>query len=341
MSGTSGSSDGHVRTSRPKFLITIDTEGDNLWSKPRTVTTRNSKFLPRFQALCERHGLKPTYLTNYEMANCSNFLEFGRDILKRGTAEIGMHLHAWNTPPHISLTQDDLMYQPYLIEYPEEVMWGKVAAMTDLLEERFGDKMISHRAGRWGLDETYARILAARGYQVDCSVTPYVSWRRHRGNPNGEGGTDFTMFPNRAYFLDLNEISVAGDSTLLEVPMTIIPTRKDFARRLHRLSKNAPHILKAALNHLFPRLWLRPNGRNLKHMLWILKQANDEGKDYVEFMLHSSELMPGGSPTFKTDEDIESLYDDMEQLFSAACKRFEGATLKEYHREVSGDKAHV
>ena len=34
--------------------FTIDTEGDNLWSRPRTITTCNSRYLPRFQALCKR-----------------------------------------------------------------------------------------------------------------------------------------------------------------------------------------------------------------------------------------------------------------------------------------------
>ena len=84
---------------RPSFLITIDTEGDNLWSAPATITTHNATALPRFQALCQSYGLKPTYLTNFEMANCPDFQEFGRDLLKHGAGEIGMHLHAWNSPP--------------------------------------------------------------------------------------------------------------------------------------------------------------------------------------------------------------------------------------------------
>jgi hypothetical protein len=52
---------------RAAFLITVDTEGDNLWARPRELTTHNAAWLPRFQALCERYGLKPTYLTAWEM----------------------------------------------------------------------------------------------------------------------------------------------------------------------------------------------------------------------------------------------------------------------------------
>src|SRR5688500_4964789 len=98
------------------FLITIDTEGDNLWSRPRKNTTVNSRFLPRFQDLCERFGYKPTYLTNYEMARCPVFQEFGADVLRRNSAEIGMHLHAWDSPPVVPLTSDDSAQHPYLFE---------------------------------------------------------------------------------------------------------------------------------------------------------------------------------------------------------------------------------
>ena len=51
-----------------QFLITIDCEADNLWNKPKIITTKNASFIPRFQKLCEKHNFKPTYLTNYEMA---------------------------------------------------------------------------------------------------------------------------------------------------------------------------------------------------------------------------------------------------------------------------------
>ena len=45
---------------RPFFLITIDTEGDDLWSHPRNITTKNARYLPRFQKLCESYGFNTT-----------------------------------------------------------------------------------------------------------------------------------------------------------------------------------------------------------------------------------------------------------------------------------------
>src|SRR5579872_1992405 len=159
---------------KPAFLITIDTEGDNAWARPREITTRNSRYLPRFQQLCERYGFKPTYLTNYEMAQCPDFRALAQDALRRGTAEVGMHLHAWNSPPLVPLTADDFDCHPYLIEYPPQNIRDKVVFLTELLEDTFQVKMRSHRAGRWSFNAVYARILVENGYRVDCSVTPLV-----------------------------------------------------------------------------------------------------------------------------------------------------------------------
>ncbi len=317
------------RPDKPALLITIDTEGDNSWAKPRTVTTENARFLPRFQTLCSRHGLLPTWLTDYEMACCPAFVEFGRDVVRRGTGEIGMHLHAWNSPPLTPLTPDDATCQPYLIEYPESVCRDKIRLLTDLLEDRFETKMVSHRAGRWALDATYARLLREHGYLVDCSVTPHHSWALHRGDPNGSGGTDYTSFPTQPYRMSGERIDRPGDSSLLEVPVTIVKTR--FAALGDGL-RWAPSPVRRAVRRVCPPFaWLRPTGRNLRGMLAILAEARRRQWPCVELMLHSSELMPGGSPTFRTEADVEGLYDQLEILFAAAEDGFEAATLRQFY----------
>jgi hypothetical protein len=326
---------------RPSFLITIDTEGDNAWSAPAVVSTHNSRFLIRFQALCESYGFKPAYLTNFEMARCPDFQEFGRDVLKREAGEIGMHLHAWNSPPLIPLTTDDLRYCPYLIEYPEQIMREKILVMTELLEDTFGMKMTSHRAGRWSFNATYARLLVEMGYRVDCSVTPHVSWQRQLGDPNQSGGTDYRGFPELPYMLNLKDISQEGHSPLLEVPMTIMNNRTGVSRRMEPFLRPGMGVFRL-LNKLSPTVsWLRPNGRNLKKMLRILKSAEDQERDCVEFMLHSSELMPGGSKLFPRDEDIEDLYEDLEQLFNQAARVFKGETLTGFHSSFMGQNLAV
>jgi hypothetical protein len=331
----------------PAFLITIDTEGDNAWARRDSGTTRNAAYLHRFQELCDVHGLKPTYLVNYEMARCPTFRALGREVLTHGTGEIGMHLHAWSSPPLVPLTDSDHRYQPFLVEYPEAVIREKIRVMTATLEDTFGLKMVSHRAGRWSLDERYARILIDEGYRVDCSATPLVSWRSIRGSPFGRGGTDYTRFPREAYWIDATDISRAGDAPLLEVPMTIVPSAETNARRVARALSALPSPLRRAtrpLERLIDRFvppvqWLRPNGRNRRAMLDILAQVCTERRGHAEFMLHSSEFMPGGSPTFRSAAQVEALFADLRALFEGLRGRFAPATLAEFHDAVCARRA--
>jgi hypothetical protein len=77
--------------------------------------------------------------------------------------------------------------------------------------------------------------------------------------------------------------------------------------------------------------WLRPSGGNAAQMIAVAQQCLSQGSDYVEFMLHSSEFMPAGSPTFKDEAAIEGLYQDLEHLFAWLAERTQGMTLAEYY----------
>ena len=314
---------------RPAFLVTIDTEGDDLWSRPREIGTRNAVFLPRFQALCEEHGLKPTWLVNHEMALCRVFQRFGRAVLARGAGEIGLHLHAWNSPPLRPLTDDDFRHQPYLVEYPPALMEEKIARLLALLRDRFETPVVSHRAGRWALDATYARLLARHGIRVDTSVTPGLSWADTPGAPGGRGGSDYRGFPRRPYRMDLDRIDREGDSSLLQVPVSLQRSR------LHRLAPWAyslPRVRRWAWRHRPMWQWLYPDGRNLDSMLELFDAEIARGSPSLVFVLHSSELMPGGSPQGPDEPAIEALYRDLRILFARAARACEGLTLAEFAR---------
>lgn len=60
--------------------------------------------------------------------------------------------------------------------------------------------------------------------------------------------------------------------------------------------------------------------------------AAENDVDYLEFMLHSSELMPGGSPYFPDEDSINRLYQINDSVFSyAKAKGYSGITLHEYY----------
>ena len=317
--------------SETPFIVTVDTEGDNLWEKPRAITTRNAAYLPRFQQLCEKFRFKPVYLTNYEMAMSDVFVDFARDAVSRSACEVGMHLHAWNSPPLEALTSDDFSHQPYLIEYPDRVMREKIRAMTRLLEDRFGRKMVSHRAGRWAFDARYAGMLLDEGYLVDCSVTPGVDWRANPGAPGGNGGSDYSSFDPNPQFLGGGDAAAVPARALLEVPMTVIPGR------LYRWSPWLYRIpgLRSAAGRISPaHRWLCPvpllEKRNVEAMLGLARHARRARPTHLQFMLHSCDLMPGGSPSSSSEQDVERLYACLEMLFEEISAWCRGMTLAEF-----------
>jgi hypothetical protein len=316
--------------SETPFIITIDAEGDNLWLRPHEITVRNAEYLPRFQSLCEKYRFKPVYLTNYEMVMSDVFVEFARDVIARDVGEIGMHLHAWNSPPLYALTADDFYYQPYLIEYPAPVMKEKIRTLTGLLEDRFQQRMVSHRAGRWAIDGRYAAMLLDTGYRVDCSVTPGVDWRGTPGAPGGHGGSNYTAFPDRPYFLAPSDISLPTSGALLEVPMTV---RSGPLYRKAPWAYRVPVVRWAAKKVSPAPRWLCPTPLHEKHnldaMLQLARRAREDGAGHMEFMLHSSEFMPDGNPDYRTAADIDRLYEHIELLFEELSAWCCGMTLKE------------
>ncbi len=304
------------------LLITIDTEGDNAWARPRTNTTRNAAWLPAFQKLAEDHGLRPTWLVNWEMAREPACVEFLREVLARAAGEVGLHLHAWDTPPLEPLTDDDLQHHPYLIEYPEPLMRAKLERLAGVLEETFQRPLRSHRAGRWGFDGRYARWLREHGFTADCSVCPGVDWRSTKGNPRGSGGPDYRNAPREPYYIDeanlLEPAASPAPDALLEVPMTIAAPSSRWTKALLEICSKRHH-------------WLRPNGHNGVAMQQRIDEGLEQGAPHLMFMLHSSELMPGGSPTFPDEAAVARLNTDLAALFAHAQARgCIGRTLGEF-----------
>ncbi len=73
-------------------------------------------------------------------------------------------------------------------------------------------------------------------------------------------------------------------------------------------------------------------------MLWLERQVANSSSEYIMFMLHSSEFMPGGSPTFRDEAAVENLYIQLEKLFDRASSDFEGESIGSFARNlISGN----
>ena len=304
-----------------KFIITVDTEADNQW-KAKDLKLDNIDYLPRFQSLCEKYEFKPTYLLSYEVV-ASNKIASLKKWQDNGLAEIGAHLHPWSTPPYEDNNNQKIHTYPHELE--NQLLFDKLKNLTDLISQKFEQAPISFRAGRWGFADNVAKNLKLLDYKIDCSITPKIDWSKTLGDPDKNGGPDFRFSPVVPHDLD----------GLLEVPMTILFTgvcKKENSFCSKIFLKLPDGLIKKVVNKIFFRQkWLRAfHNSNNKDWELIYNSARKNNLPVLEFMIHSSELMVGGSPYSKTEEQLERVYKQIENMFSYfKNKGLEGCCLKD------------
>lgn len=302
---------------KKNFIITVDTEGDNQWNiyNGQDITTENANFIPRFQEMCEGFGFKPVYLVNYEMANNDFLMDYLKKKQKEGVCEIGTHLHSWNSPPEHELERK-FEGNPYITEYPEQIVYEKIDFMTKLIESKVGIRPVVHRAGRWASSDCMFDILSELEYIADCSVVSGCNMLNYPGKTVSYG-FDYRTYPNEAYLVKDN---------LIEIPMTVKHIQHTLAGK--SIKNRAKNLIVGKDR------WLRPAISTVKEMKLNIDERVENGSDYAEFMIHSTELMPGGSPYFKNSRDVEREYKDMRTIFTYAVQcGFEGITMRDYAKK--------
>jgi hypothetical protein len=321
-----------------KVIITIDTEADNQWGLALTQETANIRFIPRFQALCERYRFPPTYLCTYEMASANAFDDVLVPLHASGRAEIGAHLHPWTTPP-LSRWDRGETAVAYPSELPVGVFARKLESLTRLLADKIGAPPRSYRAGRWGLSAAHIPLLLRHGYIADCSVTPLVRWTDRGAQENGQ---DFVDAPVTPYFMAWGDPGREGTSSLLEVPVTILYTNT-LMRRSPMLRGVYARHRRAALARLLNRTfvvapqWFRPfSDMTVGRLRAIFDTARRLDLPVIEMMFHSSELMPKGSPHSPDEASVEQLFERLEGTFAFLAREgVEGSTLAAFADPIS------
>jgi hypothetical protein len=306
---------------RPYLLITIDVESDDLWARKPDLTFENIRAVPRLQEFFERHGVRATYLVTYPVATSEIGKRVLGEIARRGDAEIGSHMHVWTTPPLAPLTANDHEYCPLATEISYEQHHEKMANVTRVVGELSGRAPRAHRAGRYALDANGLRVLESLGYTADTSVTPLLSWRE-AGRNGSLRGPDFTSAPFEPYHPDRSDVTRAGDSPILEVPVSFFLTRplpRNLGRWLARVPRNNNFVRALRRSGVVRHAWLRPgrdvSGRTLAGVARALVAA---GIPVLNVMFHSSEMAAGTSPHTKTQSQVEESYEQLDFLLRDA-----------------------
>ncbi len=314
-------------TRESQFVVTVDTEADDEWAGAATRTYRNLLALPRLQNLCDEFGALPTYLVTHDVAMHPEGSAIIRDLAATARCEVGAHLHAWTTPPHVPQLEPDARARPYLSEYEAGVQRRKLENLTDAVTELSGSRPTSYRGGRWDVDMTCLDLLDELGYAVDTSVTPLVSWRRARGVT--KGGPAHALAPQDAYRPARNDLYHTGDHPLLEVPVTIgalgLLQQSAFAWMAaglehRRLLWAGPKRLMAATG-IAARVWLDPVSTSSEDMIKLCSWMMSRGTRCLNMAFHSSELAAGCAPDVPDDEAAARVWRRLRDVLEFAASQ--------------------
>ena len=294
--------------SRPILLIvSVDTEEDNWEPRRDAVTIENIREVPRFDALCQRLGVRATYFTAYQVA----IREWAGTILselRAGGAEIGAHLHPWNTPP---LEEPFVPRNTMLKNLPLALQLAKLQRLTATLREAIGARPLAFRAGRYGLGRDTIAALIRCGYLIDSSVTPFVSWEAYDGGPTFVGAP-LDMYRHGG---GRDVRTPEPDGALVEIPLSTGYSRAPFgvwsgvyralrARALHPL--HLPGL--AARLGVVSRILLSPETHSVADMLTLSRHLIDGGVRHLHVFLHSPSLCQGLSPFAVDRAGVERIY---------------------------------
>ncbi len=322
---------GSAMPPRIPFVISVDVEPDDAWSNHRNLGLRNIPELLRLQKVLDVWGAKATLLLTYGVVRNDRCCDMIRRLAGEAGAEIGAHLHPWETPPFLR-SRLDRRYPTFPHDLPVQCFAAKLERLTETIEQRLGPPH-SYRAGRWGLSASHVPVLERLGYVVDTSVTPLFDWRSTTGVPRtagGAGGPDYRFAPIDWYRPDCTDASRPGSATLVELPVTTAFTRPVppvFYRLYGRLPNLAKRILRKteALRPVRCNPAEQPDDRLRKLMAVALARP----ASHINMALHSSELMLGGSPSTRTESGVEAVFRRITLLvkMSAESGRCEFHTL--------------
>jgi peptidoglycan/xylan/chitin deacetylase (PgdA/CDA1 family) len=229
------------------FVIGIDTEQDVDKKYVHTRGYRNIREgMPRLLDIFDDFNAKSTWLITPDVAqHCGNFF---MKLAKKH--EIGCHVH----PEFFDGSIKGTKMEKILPQFSHQNQLKMLQEASYIIRQNVGVHPRSFRAGRFAVNMDTIRALESCGFNVDCSMTPFLDWGFHSTLSSSK------TFP---YFIRV------GSSDILEIPVTIV---YPFG--------------------LFPA-WLRPSASSGSDMINVMKIRAESREDplVLNMMFHSMELI--------------------------------------------------
>ncbi len=291
-----------------KLLVTIDVEEEGLFNgqyRSGKASVENVTKLSLLDPIFEKLSIRPTLLVSYQVASHKPHQEYLMQLCEKWKGEIGAHLHPWNTPPLQSLPFTHPVPSQLI---PKELLKEKLDTLLQTLSQ-MGVKPHSFRMGRFSLGPKMFSLLEQSEIKVDSSIVP---------TRKTYGGPEYLVAPVDPYFPDPQDLSASGNSSLLEVPLTVLPIVPGITNFLEKISNAYPasSSIAAWFSQYLGSIPAQPMAVGLNRMKTAVRIHRYRGGNVVVIYFHSSELMPGCSPQHPTQKHVERFLAKMERFLS-------------------------
>lgn len=269
-----------------RVVFSVDVEEEGLFSgryDPVAKGVSNVAHLRRLEFITREFGVPLTLLCTWPVLSdpgCCDILRHWREDLG---AEIGAHLHPWNTPP--------LSDEPGQAWTPSEAMDttlldAKLAELVRICRKATGKTPKSFRMGRFDLGPKVRALLPRHGLLVDGSIVP-VTW--------SPALPEAFLSPADPYLWPAGD----GGACLTEAPVTMAPLSpalRDAVWRIARVSGPSAGGWLLKRFHTLGAAGAIPAWFPLASMKLGARLHLARGGRIVHLFIHSSELMPGCAP---------------------------------------------
>ncbi|MBL4838994.1 MAG: hypothetical protein JKY34_15610, partial [Kordiimonadaceae bacterium] len=274
---------------RPILTVVVDTEEEFNWNAPfsrANTGTKSATSQELAHEIFDPLGIVPAYVVDQAIVDSDVASDYFSGLKAAGRCEIGMHLHAWLTPP---FDEDVCDYNSFQGNLRPALEFTKMSNLKNAISQCFGEAPTIFKAGRYGVGPQTFDILKQLGFKIVCSVTPHTSYAEI-------GGPNFHGLPATPFWID-------EDSSLLGLPLTrgftgaaaaCGPKLKglfdfDIYKRL-----KVPAILSRS--GLVERVTLTPEGVPAADQKKLLQRLFNQGERFFSLAYHSSSMGVGHTP---------------------------------------------
>ena len=277
-----------------QVAISVDVEEDGLGCGryPRTAPgVANVMALDRLGFATRDYGVPLTLLATHPVIMddaCAKLLARWQDRLG---AEIGAHLHPWNTPPFPAAGKEHG-------GNPTPLDAEKMAVLRSAIELRVGTSPVSFRMGRFAIGERLFDDVQRAGFLRDASVVPF--------HVSSGGLAAYAVLPAPYRLRPATGTSAA----LWEIPLTNLPVWPSAGRWMAAATGGPRRPWKTGLQSAFQRCGvagLHPAWFPLPAMCWAARLQMSRGGRLLHLFLHSSDLAPGCTPAMRTESAVQRM----------------------------------